>query len=355
MELPADEAIAIRLSNLRLSAPGGSAAAIADWFGALQAQDLASGKWSLGVRIPGATESDVDAALATGVVLRTWPMRGTIHIVHPSNAHWMLELTGRRALNGLQARWDYLGLDRATVDKAADVLGEQLRGKRLTRAECLAALEAAGIDTGGQRSYHLLWYSAQIGVTCIGPNEGTEQTFALLDEMAPDPRRPDHSEALALLARMYFQSHGPATRADFQRWTGLTASDTKRAVALADPDTVSVAGEQMFLVPGEVADAPDALLLAGFDEFMLGYKDRSLFLEPQHARRIVPGGNGMFRATVAHRGRVVGTWQRKLLSKSVRVTVTGFQPLTASTQRAIERPALRYAGYLGKDLDLRFD
>ena len=97
------------------------------------------------------------------------------------------------------------------------------------------------------------------------------------------------------------------------------------------------------------------LLLPGFDEYLLGYKDRALFLQPQDAQRIVPGANGMFRATVVERGRVVGTWQRKVLSKSVRVTVTGFRALSAATRRAVEPPAARYAAYLGRDLDLRFD
>jgi DNA glycosylase AlkZ-like len=355
VELTREQALAMRLTNLRLSSPAGSAADISEWFGALQAQDLASGKWSLGVRLPGAGEADIDGALERGEVLRTWPMRGTIHVVHPRNAHWLLDLTGRRALMGLQARWDFLGLDRATVDKAATVLGDALRGRRMTRTECLATLEQAGIETGNGRSYHLLWHTAQIGVTCIGPNQGSEQTFVLLDEWAPDPRRPDRDEALAMLARRYFQSHGPTSRTDFQGWTGLTATDTKKAIAGADLSTATVAGTEMFYVPGEVAQPPEMLLLPGFDEYLLGYKDRSLFMDPQHAQRVVPGGNGMFKATVVQRGRVIGTWQRKPLTKTVRVTVCTFSTLPARSRRAVEEPAQRYADYVGKDLDLRFD
>lgn len=349
------EAIAARLANLRLSVPGGSAADVADWCGALQAQELGSGKWSLGVRLPGATEAEIDDALAAATVLRTWPMRGTIHIVHPANAHWMLGLTGRRALNGLQARWDYLGLDKPTVERAAEILGDELRGTRMTRSQCLATLRDAGIDTEGQRAYHLLWYTAQIGVTCIGPNEGNEQTFVLLDEWAKHPRTPSRDEALALLARMYFQSHGPASRADFQRWTGLTATDSKKAIAGADLTAVSVEGLDLLTVPGEAPDPPQMLLLPGFDEFMLGYKDRWLFMEPEHLRRVVPGMNGMFRPTVVERGRVIGTWQRKMMARSVRLTVTGLGTLKAAQRKAVTGPAEQYAAFLGTGLDLRFD
>ncbi len=353
--MDASEITAARLANLRLSVPGGDPADVADWCGALQAQDLASGKWSLGVRMPGATESDVDHALAAGTVLRTWPMRGTIHLIHPANAHWMLDLTGRRALNGLQARWDYLGLDKPTVERAAEVLAVALRGMRLTRAQCLSVLSEAGIDTEGQRAYHLLWYAAQIGVTCIGPNEGTEQTFVLLDDWVKNPRTPSRDEALALLARMYFQSHGPASRADFQRWTGLTATDAKKAVAGADLTAISFEDQELFTVPGEAPDPPAMLLLPGFDELMLGYKDRSLFIHPEHLRRVVPGMNGIFRPTLVERGQVIGTWLRKRMARSVRVTVSGFDTLTSAQRDAVTAPAEQYAAFVGTDLDLRFD
>lgn len=118
----------MRLSSLRLSTAGGSAREIADWFAAMQAQDLGSGRWSLGAQMPQATQADADAALANGDVLRTWPMPGTIHIVDPRNAHWLLDLTGRRALPGLRARWDFPGLDRQTLDTAAEVLASALEG-----------------------------------------------------------------------------------------------------------------------------------------------------------------------------------------------------------------------------------
>lgn len=354
-ELPAADVMAMRLSNLRLGRPGRSPAELADWFGAMQAQDLASGKWSLGVRLPGTSEADVDAALERGEVLRTWPMRRTIHVVHPENARWLLDLTGARALQGLQARWDYLNLDRRTVERAADVLAAALQGKRLTRSQCLEALEQAGIHTGGGRSYHLLWHTAQIGVTCIGPNEGPEQTFVLLDEWAPAQRTPDRAEALALLARSYFRSHGPTTRLDFQGWTGLTATDAKAAIAAADLTQATFEGQEVFYVPGEIAEPPETLLLPGFDEYMLGFKDRSLFLAQGDAERITPGRNGMFRATVIRHGRVIGTWQRKHLASTVRVTISGFRPLPARTRRALAGPAQRYGQYVGKDVELVFD
>ncbi len=105
----------------------------------MQAQDLASGLWSLGARLPGWTVSDVQGALERREALRTWPMRGTVHLVPPADARWMLELTGVRALAGAATRRTQLGLTDSDVDRSLDVLGAALAGGgRLTRAQCLA-------------------------------------------------------------------------------------------------------------------------------------------------------------------------------------------------------------------------
>ncbi|MEH0827706.1 MULTISPECIES: winged helix DNA-binding domain-containing protein [unclassified Micromonospora] len=332
-------------------------AGVVEWFGAMQAQDVASGLWSLGSRLPGWTVADVRAALERREALRTWPMRGTVHLVPPGDAHWMLAVTGVRALSGAATRRAALGLTEAEADRAADVLGAALTGGgRLTRAECLATLAAAGIDTAGQRGYHLLWYASQRGVTCIAPHVGTEQTFALLDEWAPAPRRPERDEALGLLALRYFRSHGPTTRQDFAGWTGLTAADAKRGIAVAGDDlaTVEVDGVPA-LLDAALLDAPrtprdDVLALPGFDEYLLGFKDRSLMLDPAHRQAVVPGGNGVFQSTIVREGRVVGTWKRTIARGRVTVTVRELVPFDAALRARVETALAGYADFLGLPL-----
>ena len=51
------------------------------------------------------------------------------------------------------------------------------------------------------------------------------------------------------------------------------------------------------------------LLLAGFDEYLIAYKDRSQLLEPIHAPQVLTV-NGIFRPILVVDGRVAGTWQR---------------------------------------------
>jgi hypothetical protein len=352
-------ALSLRMTNLLLRGGGpATVAGVVEWFGAMQAQDVNSGLWSLGVRV-GGTLAEINAALERREVLRTWPMRGTVHFVPAADAHWMLELTGVRVLGGAAKRRESLGLDEKTVDRAVEILGEVLAGGgRMTRSECLAALTEGGVEITGQRGYHLLWYSAQRGVTAIAPHVGKEQTFVLLDEWVPAPRRPERDEALGIIAERYFRSHGPTTRKDFAGWTGLTMADCKTGIAVAGAalSTVEVDGVEMITgaePPVATAGAGEWLALPGFDEYLLGYKDRSMMADPVQLAAIIPGGNGVFQSTIVRGGRVVATWKRTLARKGVTVTVQTLTTFTAKDHRRAAEALEPFAAYLGLPLTVK--
>lgn len=339
---------------------------VATWFGAMQAQDLASGKWSFGVRLPDWGEADIDAAIERGDILRTWPMRGTIHFIPPADARWMLELTGRRALPAATRTHAALGLDDATFDSAATALEAALRGgHRLTRSQAKETLGAAGIDTGGQRGYHLLWRTSILGITCIGPQSGAEQTFVLLDEWAPDQRTLDRDDALRELALRYFRSHGPAGVEDFAGWSGLTLTDARAGVAACAAELTQAEMDGRVLVltralddalaDGAARSAGPTHALPGFDEFMLGYRDRGVQVLGGLLDRVVPGGNGVFRPTLCADGRVLGTWTRRDRRARVDAHLEPFAPLTAAQGRAADAAFAAYARYRGVPVAWRIE
>ena len=66
--------------------------------GAMQAQDFPGAKWALGLRIPGTTDADIEQAIADRKIVRTWPMRGTLHFVAPDDVRWMLQLMTPRIM-----------------------------------------------------------------------------------------------------------------------------------------------------------------------------------------------------------------------------------------------------------------
>jgi Winged helix DNA-binding domain len=334
---------------------------VVTWFGAMQAQDLASALWSLGLRLPGSTEIEMHTALEQRRFLRTWPMRGTIHLVPAQDAHWMLDLMGSTMMTTSHRRRESLGLTQEDTDRATAALADALAGnRRLTRSQALSTINDAGITTEGQRGYHLLWYAALTGVTCIGPQAEGEQTFVLLDDWVANPRRLDAREAAAELAYRYFRSHGPAPVTDFAGWTGLGLRITRTALSdnAGRLTSVTVDGEEMWLST-ELADDPDAvrplrrtIALPGFDELILGFKDRRLHIPEGRFDDIVPGGNGVFRSTIVSDGLVHGTWTRGITTKQVKVTLQPFAPLTTSRRAAVDHALGAYARYLGRSLAL---
>lgn len=353
--LDLSDLLALRLRSLLLAERRSRRPAeVVEWFGAMQAQDLSSAGWSFGVRSPGSTQQDVHRATVDREILRTWPMRGTVHFVPPRDARWMLELTAVRALAGQARRRQDLGLTEPMLEAAVEVLTEALRGGGcMTRGACVQLLVEAGIHTAPEHGYHILLYASELGVTCMGPQEGKEQTFVLLDEWVSDPLHMGRDEALAVLALRYVRSHGPVTRHDLARWTGLTVGDATRAIGLAGDELVpvEVGGVAMVVAAAQLEDEgrdlPDLLLLPGFDEYMLGYKDRAAMLTDEQFTMVVPGRNGVFKPTVVVDGRVAGTWSRKVRAAHVDVAVVPFGDLSPATRRGVERATAAYGAYLG--------
>ncbi|MCA0144230.1 winged helix DNA-binding domain-containing protein [Blastococcus sp. LR1] len=299
--------------------PSPDAAGAVRALAAVQGQDLPGAITSVALRTAGRRRDDVLAAMDAGTVVRSWPMRGTLHLLAAEDLPWMLELLGPRALAGLAKRRAALELTEAEAERArGTVVGALSGGRRLFRAALLAAIGDGGVATTGQRGYHLLWFLAQTGTLCLGPTDGGDQQFVLLDEWVREPRRLAREEALGELALRYFRGHGPATVADLVRWAGSTVRDVRAGIAVAGDGLIrlDVEGTEYLLDPATPdllaahrEDARAVRLLPGFDEFLLGYADRSAALDPAFAERICPGRNGVFAPTVVVDGRVAGTWR----------------------------------------------
>jgi hypothetical protein len=348
---------ALRLAALGIAEPRASSPVEAvRHLLALQAQDYSGALWSIGLRTPGATASSAEAAHLEGDVVRSWPFRSTLHFVAAEDLGWMLSLTADREHAKAAGRYRELELEPADFDRAERIARDRLHGgARLERRELIAALAEGGLDVEGQRGAHLLGRLAQSGVAVLcGQN-----TWTLLDDHVRDPRRLERGEALSELARRYLAARGPATDRDLAWWSGLTLTDARAAIAGVDEefDRLEVDGVTYRMRPGLDAEAAavrtDAVhLLPGFDEYVLGYTDRSAALADRPLSDIVPGGNGMFLSTIVVGGEIVGTWRRTVRAKGVEVLAQPWTALTASARRGFARAAARYAEYLGLPLTL---
>ena len=342
----------LRLHNQRIAyATAEKPGDVVAWLGAVQAQDYLGALWAVGLRMRNAVEADVERALADRTIIRTWPMRGTLHFVAAADIRWMLELlTPRVAANIRQYLLREFDLDERAFARSKDLFARALQGgKQLTRNAMYDVLEAGGVSAS-QRGRHILTLLAQDGFICFGARECKQQTFVLLDEWAPKARRMARDESLAEIAKRYFTGHGPATLQDFAWWSGLTTADataglemTKRLLA---QETIN--GQTYWLAsstPATKDSSPTAYLLPAYDEYTVAYKDRSAVLDPTYAKQ-ANSGNGIFYPTIVVDGQVVGTWKRTLKKDSLVVTPSPFANLKRAETRAIAEVANRYGKFL---------
>lgn len=319
--------------------------------GAVQAQDYLGSLWAIGLRMEHATEVNIEDAVRTKSIIRTWPMRGTLHFVASRDARWMLSLMTPRIVAGSLGRFKQLGLDDDILARARRSWEHALRDGPLARTEMYAALESAGISTAGYRALHLLGRLAQEQVICFGPRQGKQHTFALFDQWVPPTTPKTTEESLGEITVRYFTSHGPATIQDMGWWSGLTVAHIKQGIAIAGNllESHTVEGTTYYTGSKSPSPAPsvaDTYLLPPFDEYLVAYRNRDASLQKAHAHHYNPGANGMLSAVIVQNGQVVGTWKRSLKKQTVSVQATPFSASMRITKTAYEAALARYTDFL---------
>jgi hypothetical protein len=342
----------LRLSNQLLTHTQFTTPAdVVAWFGAMQAQDYLGALWAVGQRCKEATEASIEKALADRTIVRSWPMRGTLHFVAAKDARWMFELLMPRVLSRIDGRLRQFGLDAEVLARSRKLIIKALQGGRQLRRDALyGLLEAEGISTAAQRGLHILVCLAHERLICFGVRQGKQPTFTLFDEWVPAAKPMARDEALAELARRYFTSHGPASLQDFIWWSGLTTSDARSAIELAKQQLVQevIDGQSYWLastVPALKANSPSLYLLPPFDEYTVAYRDRNAVLDPAYTKQ-VNSGNGIFSPIIVLNGQVVGSWKRAIKRDKVELTSNLFIPFTKVQKQALNASANRYGGFL---------
>jgi hypothetical protein len=349
-----------RLQAQRLTGePFTSAVDTVRWLGAVQAQDYAGAMWAVGQRTREATAAALDRLFDDGVILRTHVLRPTWHVVLPEDIRWLLELTGPRVRRGLAARWRQLEIDAGVVARASAAFSAALTGGRhLTRPELGAVLRTAGIAPDAQRLPHLLMGAELDGLIASGPRRGKQFTYALLEERAPQARALERTAAVAELTQRYFRSHGPAQVQDFVWWSGLTVADARTGIALAGAALAhQVLGSKDYWFDAETGPAGSATavahLLSNFDEYTVGYRDRTAVV---HADRPFEPALFSFGSILSNvvtvGGRVRGAWRRMVVHGRVRVEVRLLDRLDTAEAAAVEEAGHRLARFLGRPVEL---
>lgn len=274
---------------------------------ATQAQLYDSGVTALARR----STVDVASLIASQRVVRTWSQRGTHHFLAAADAQWMMRLCNPRVAAYQAKRRASLGLTEEMVTRAETAFREALDDGPLSRNAAYAVFRDVGIDPTANRGTHLLRAFGGSGAVVQGPRQGKTDTFMLVSKLPVQQHEWEGDAALAELARRYFISRGPAKIKDLAWWSGLTVRDAKKATQLAsgivERDGWWMGEYQYDISQDELDDALEIeLSLPAFDEYLIGYQDRSYFLPAALVPTVGPTKNGMCYPFRVVRGMIVG-------------------------------------------------
>lgn len=327
---------------------------IVSFFGAMQSQEYASSKWGIGARLPGCQETQVEQAIQDKSIVRTTVFRGTLHLVAAEDIHWMLQLIAPNVKAKMSSQQRKLGLDEAGLAKTNQLITKALKnGNHHTRKELTDLLQKNGIDTSENRMNHIIYHASVERVICNGPLRGKQSTYTLLQEWVPNNTPLQREEALHKLAGRYFTSHGPATVHDFAQWAGISVADAKAGLQGVQSSLQSQEIDEItfWMAPAKkVTETDTYLLLPAFDEYFIGYKDRSTLIDSRFTSNVMTN-NGIFNPIMVHNGQVIGTWKRALKKNSVTITTDLFKPAKKALLKAFEPAARQYADFLGLTLN----
>lgn len=347
-ELARRRAAALGLAGVSAASPD----ALVKRLGAVQAQDYRMATWSIAQRLSHRL-ADVEEAVATGTILRTHVMRPTWHFVARDDLRWMQELTAPRVL-ALMSHYDRRnGIDAALVARGTKTIAAAIgRGGHLTRREIAGALSRAGIETTPWQAGQLLTHAELRAIVCSGAPRGRQQTYALVDERAPRRSPLTRDEALATLARRYFQSHGPATARDFQWWSGLSAADVARSIDVLGRAVERVrSGDRTYLLGAKpvTRKAGSAHVIQPFDELVVAYRESRDVVDVSGAAR---GGSAdgatLLTRGVIYDGQIVARWTIAPARGSRAIVLEPLRRLSSAERAAVAAAASRFERfYLG--------
>ena len=329
----------------------------------VQAQVASSAELAVRVRRKTSRPGEVSRALSEGRIIKTWAMRGTLHLLAPEDAGAFLSLmaSGR---SWERPSWQrYFGVTPKQLDALREVVRETLDRKVLTREELIAAVIARrGYGHLGEALRSgwgtLLKPYAWQGDLCFGPSRGNRATFMRPEDASSRwAGLPEPDDAAAVVIVAYLRAYGPATIENFHNWLSRGRVSTRQLrtwfSALGDRlSEVEVDGERRYVLAADVDDLASAKpttavrLLPGFDQYVLGPGTEDEHVLPAARRRAVSMQSGWISPVVVVGGIVKGTWDR---AGDV-VRVGWFKEAGAPPLRQIRAEVGRLSWVLDRDL-----
>jgi hypothetical protein len=316
------------------------------------AQIMSAAELSLGIRCPGASRSDVRAALWTDQTLvKTYGPRGTVHLLPAEDLpRWLAALS---AIPHQVAVPDTMAMSKDQTEAVIKAIGSAVAeaGEQgLTIAELSEQVPARAGSWAGDLvmpAFQQMWprwrqslgAAAHQGAVIFGPDRGRQVTYR--SPVGVLSGRPPASTALAWLLRRYLHSYGPARPRDFAKWlaTSVRWAEQLFTELSGELTEVEFAGDAAYVVKGDTKAGADRAyslrLLPYFDAFIVGCHPRELLFPDKAAERALsPSGQAGNYPTLLIEGEVAGVWHAKRSGSTITITVEPLGRLTKK-QRAL--------------------
>ena len=333
----------------------------------VQTQVASSAELAVRVRRRTSRPGEVARALSEGRLIKTWAMRGALHLLTPEDGGAFLSLMASGRSWERQSWQRYFGYTPKQFELFRETVREALDGKVLTREELIAAVIVRrglghlgdALRSGwGSLLKPLCWQ----GDLCFGPSRGNRVTFSQPEAASPRwAGVPDPDEAAPIAIVAYFGAYGPATIQNFRNWLSRGWGVSARQVrawfdAVGDRLTpVEVEGERVHILAKHLDDlaatkpTSAVRLLPGFDQYVLGPGTDDGHVISSRRRRAVSLQSGWIAPIVVAGGSVKGTWE--LDTNEVRIG--WFKEAGKPPRSQLQTEVERLASILDRDLHAR--
>jgi hypothetical protein len=347
-------AISQRMQNQALWPPMHTdIAGVVRAFVGTQAQEFPYALWGVAQRVAHRPDrTSMLKAFDDGQLLRTHVLRPTWHFAVPEDIRWMLRLTAPKLRRMMGSYFRQYGLDPDEINRSNDVLAAAVDdGRHCARKELVAALEAAGVVTGGLRLMFLLLLAEYDEVLISGAMQGKQQTYAAYDDRVPAGPDYDEDDALTELARRYVRTRAPVTAKDLAGWASLTLAQANRAFAgikgecrVRDLDGMTV-WEPVEPIPLVENGMPVVDLIQPFDELIMSYFESRRLLAPMGVLPVADYAS--YGPALLIDGQLAGHWRHRIKPNAATIEIQLRRKISRSERTALQAAVARYGDYLG--------
>lgn len=352
---------------------------------AMQGQQVSAFPHALLVRSRGTTGRDVAAAFEQGVLVRHRPMRGTVHITHARDFHWMRMALKSEYSSWDQKHYDHLGINEHVTNQAVEVARQAIRERNgaIFRKELFTTwstnLNTSHLDLKDMRRWcqWLMFRLAHDGQLIEGPMRANQHLF-IDASVLPAADSPESGFRLTTdskdngrreIARRYIYGHGPVGIDDLSWWAGITktaAADYLEKALEADTSLSRYQVEEDRLIPakattdvrerkrllymrrdlpdllaGQRKEAQELMFLPSFDELYVGYSNRTCLTDSAGDDLICPSHNGMFRPLIISEGKLIGV---RPVAQGLQWLAKPPKRLADKTERLVQDTLIRVNG-----------